>query len=398
MASILFVIPALAVLAPLIARGLSRWVRIPIVVFELLLGIVVGPSLLGWAEPSEFTSTLADLGLAMLFFLAGNEIQVQALRGRGGRRAASGWLISLLVGFGIGWIVAPGETAVIIAIALSSTALGTIMPILRDAGEMHTPFGASSSAVGAIGEFGPLLAISIFLGTRDLGLATAVVALFIVIAAIAIWLSIRLPQGAMHRFVSSTLHSSGQFGVRVVFMILTALLALSIFLGLDMLLGAFVAGVVWRLMMRDADETDQQAVESKLEGIAFGFLVPVFFVFTGVTFDLHSLLADPVLFAFVPAVLVVLLLVRGIPSTLAAPPGASWRDRTAVGLLGATGLPIIVAVTAIGVEEGILASAAQAVLVGAGMLSVLILPLTAMAVRNRAAAASALRSAVKEDA
>ena len=181
-------------------------------------------------------------------------------------------------------------------------------------------------------------------------------------------------------------------------MILTALLALSIFLGLDMLLGAFVAGVVWRLMMRDADETDQQAVESKLEGIAFGFLVPVFFVFTGVTFDLHSLLADPVLFAFVPAVLVVLLLVRGIPSTLAAPPGASWRDRTAVGLLGATVLPIIVAVTAIGVEEGILASAAQAVLVGAGMLSVLILPLTAMAVRNRAAAASALRSAVKEDA
>ena len=195
MASILFVIPALAVLAPLIARGLSRWVRIPIVVFELLLGIVVGPSLLGWAEPSEFTSTLADLGLAMLFFLAGNEIQVQALRGRGGRRAASGWLISLLVGFGIGWIVAPGETAVIIAIALSSTALGTIMPILRDAGEMHTPFGASISAIGAIGEFGPLLAISIFLGTRDLGLATAVVALFIVIAAIAIWLSIRLPPG-----------------------------------------------------------------------------------------------------------------------------------------------------------------------------------------------------------
>lgn len=396
MASILFVIPVLAVLAPLMARGLARWVRVPIVVFELMLGIVAGPSVLGWAEPSEFTATLADLGLAMLFFLAGNELQVQVLRGRGGRRAAYGWLISMLIGLGIGWLVAPGETAVIIAIALSSTALGTILPILRDAGDLRTPFGAAASAVGAVGEFAPLLAISIFLGTRDLGPATAVVALFIAVAGAAIWLSIKLPQGAMHRFVSATLHNSGQFAIRVVFMILTALLALSIFLGLDMLLGAFVAGIVWRLIMRDADTADQQAVESKLEGIAFGFLVPFFFVYTGVTFDLASLLADPVLFAFVPGVLVLLIVVRGLPSMLSAPKGAGWRDRAAVGLLGATALPIIVAVTAIGVEEGYLATSAQAVLVGAGMLSVLILPLAAMALRGRSAAASTARISAGE--
>jgi Kef-type K+ transport system membrane component KefB len=378
----LLIIPLLAVLAPLLARSLSRWVRIPIVVFELVLGIVAGPSLLGWAVPSDFIAALAEFGLAMLFFVAGSEIEFTAFRGRTGRSAVLGWLLSLAAGVGLTWLFAPGEVAIVVGIALCSTALGTLLPILRDAKELRTPFGQAVGAIGAVGEFGPLIAISIFLGASDPGVETLVLILFAFVAGLAIWLAFRMPRGAMHRVVNSTLHTSGQFAIRVVFLILSALVALSIVLDLDLLLGAFAAGIVWRLLMRDADEHSREAVESKVEAVAFGFLVPVFFVYTGITFDLAALLAEPVLLLVVPVVLVLLFVVRGLPSMLAAPAGSSRRDRLSIAFLGATGLPIIVAVTAIGVDEGVLRTADAAVLVGAGMLSVLLFPLVAMSLRG----------------
>ena len=388
----LLVIPLLAVLAPLLTRGLGRWIRIPVVVFELLLGILVGPALLGWAAPSEFVEALSEYGLAMLFFVAGTEIQFGSFRGRLGRRASLGWLISLAAGIAAGFLLAPGEAAIVIGVALCSTALGTLLPILRDAGELPTPFGQAVAAIGAVGEFGPLIAISIFLGGREPGVSTVVLALFAVLAGLAIWLAFKMPRGAMHAFVSSTLHTSGQFAIRVVFLILAALVSLSIVLDLDMLLGAFTAGIVWRLVMRDATEADREAVESKIEGVAFGFLVPVFFIYTGVTFDLQALLEQPLLFLLLPVGLVALLNVRGLPSMLAAPVGSTRRERLSIALLGATALPIIVAVTAIGVDEGILTTTHQAVLIATGMLSVLLFPLIGMALRgDKVKAGSALQ-------
>ncbi|MFK4835186.1 cation:proton antiporter [Microbacterium sp. ZW T2_14] len=388
----LLVIPLLAVLAPLLTRGLGRWIRIPVVVFELLLGILVGPALLGWAAPSEFIQALSEYGLAMLFFVAGTEIQFGSFRGRLGRRASLGWLISLAAGIAAGFLLAPGEAAIVIGVALCSTALGTLLPILRDAGELPTPFGQAVAAIGAVGEFGPLIAISIFLGGREPGVSTVVLALFALLAGLAIWLAFKMPRGAMHAFVSSTLHTSGQFAIRVVFLILAALVSLSIVLDLDMLLGAFTAGIVWRLVMRDATEADREAVESKIEGVAFGFLVPVFFIYTGVTFDLQALLEQPQLFLLLPVGLVALLIVRGLPSMLAAPVGSTRRERLSIALLGATALPIIVAVTAIGVDEGILTTTHQAVLIATGMLSVLLFPLIGMALRgDKVKAGSALQ-------
>jgi len=380
--STLLLIPLLAVLAPLLARGLGHWVRVPVVVFELVLGILIGPAVLGWTGPSAFVDLLADFGLAMLFFVAGTEIEFGSFRGRLGRRASLGWIISLAAGIAAGWLLAPGEAAIVIGVALCSTALGTLLPILRDAGELPTPFGKAVAAIGAVGEFGPLIAISIFLGGREPGLSTIVLALFAVFAGLAIWLAFRVPRGAMHAFVNSTLHTSGQFAIRVVFVILAGLVALSVVLDLDMLLGAFTAGIIWRLLMRDASEHDRHAVESKIEGVAFGFLVPIFFIYTGVTFDLQGLLEDPVLFWLVPLVLVALFVVRGLPSTLAAPEGSSRRERLSVALLGATGLPIIVAVTQIGVDEKIIETTQQTVLVAGGMLSVLLFPLVGMALRG----------------
>ena len=379
----------LAVAAPIFARALGRWVRVPIVVFELILGILVGPAVLGWAHEEAFIDVLSQFGLAMLFFVAGSEIEFGAFQGRTGRRAVGGWFVSLAAGVLAGWLIAPGEEAIVIGVALCSTALGTLLPILRDEGEMHTPFGRSVSAIGAVGEFGPLIAISLFLGGRDPGIATIVLLAFVALVGAAIWWAFRVPQGAIHRAVNVSLHTSGQFAIRVVFFSLAVLVAVSMVLDLDMLLGAFAAGVVWKLIMRDAERADREAVESKVEAIAFGFLVPIFFIYTGITFDLEALLADPILLLALPLLLVVLLVIRGLPAMWAAPEGASRRDRIAVAFFGATGLPIIVAVTAIGVDEQIITSGTASVLVGAGMLSVLLFPLIGSLIRREPVTAGA---------
>ncbi|MGH3703443.1 MAG: cation:proton antiporter [Agromyces sp.] len=376
-------VPAIAVAAPLLVRAIGRWAAIPLVVFEIVLGLLLGPAVLGWVVPDEFMTLLADFGLAMLFFLAGNEIDFRAIRGRPLSRAAIGWIISLAAGLGIATLLAADlPAAAFIGIALTSTALGTIMPVLRDSGDLGTPFGIAVIALGAIGEFGPLLAISLFLSGRSPLIATVVLLGFVVIAGIAIWLAAKGVGKRMHRVITATLHTSGQFAVRLVIFVLLALVALSIVLDLDMLLGAFTAGVLYRLLLSGAPERDVEIVETKLEAVGYGFLVPVFFINTGVAFDLESLFGDVRTTVLLPVFLVLLLVVRGLPSLLAAPKGSSRRDLVATALFGATGLPIIVAVTAIGVDNGDLPSGTAAALVGAGMLSVLLFPLIALAIRK----------------
>jgi len=384
----LLLIPALAVLAPILSRAVSRWVRVPIAVFELALGILIGPAVLGLVAPDPVIEVFAQFGLAMLFFMAGSEIDFRSLSGRTGRRAVLGWVIGVGVALAAAWMLVPGEAAIVIAIALTTTALGTLLPILRDAGELGTPFGRAISAVGAVGEFAPLVAISVFLGGRDPGVSTIVLGAFVLIGAVAIVLAMRVPHGRLHRFVAATLHTSGQLAIRVVLLILAALVVLSLVLDLDILLGALVAGIVWRLIMRNAPEEDRAAVESKVEGLAFGFLVPIFFIMTGVAFDLQGLLDQPALLLLVPVVLLAMLIVRGLPAMLAAPVRASARERWSVALLGATGLPIIVAVTAIGTDEGFISTSFASVLVAGGMLSVLLLPLIGMTLRGERTPAS----------
>ncbi|WP_173924237.1 cation:proton antiporter [Agromyces sp. Marseille-P2726] len=380
----LVLIPAIAVAAPLLVKAVGRWFATPLVVFEILLGLVLGPAVLGWVVPDEFAAFLSEFGLAMLFFLAGNEVDFRTVRGRPIRRAAIGWTISLVAGFGIAALVSPHLIeAAFVAVCLTSTALGTIMPILRDTGDLRTPFGISVLALGAIGEFAPLLAISLFLSGRSPLVSALVLTGFAAVAGLAIWLASRGAGHYAHRLISATLHTSGQFGVRLLVLVLAALVALSLVLELDLLLGAFTAGVLARLIMSGAPDDDVEILEGKIEGLGYGFFVPIFFIYTGVTFDLESLVEHPATVAIVPAFLLLLLVVRGIPSMLAAPPRSSRRDRVAIGLFGATGLPIIVAVTAIGVEHGDLSPGTAAALVGAGMLSVLIFPLVALAVRDR---------------
>ncbi len=382
----LVVIALLAVAAPLAVRLLDRIIKVPLVVFEIILGILLGPSLLGWVQSVEFTDTLAEFGLAMLFFVAGNEIDFGLIRGRPAARAGIGWIISLAAGVGAGLLLGPSlEAAVIIGVALCSTALGTLLPILRDAGESKTPLGIAVTALGAVGEFGPLVAISLFFSGKELGPATVVLLGFVVLTGLAVFLAARSRHEFLHSQVTRTLHTSSQFAVRSVMLILTVLVVLSITLGLDMLLGAFAAGILWKVVIARAPEQDRRVIEAKVDAIAFGFLVPIFFIDTGIDFDLGAHVSSPLTLALVPLFLVLLLVVRGLPSLLAAPRGYSFAEKRAVALFGATGLPIIVAVTGIGQDTGIISSGIASALVGAGMLSVLLFPMLALRQRGRTA-------------
>jgi Kef-type K+ transport system membrane component KefB len=381
---VLVMLPLIAVLAPVLASVIGRVVRIPLVVFEIVLGMLCGPALLGWVTPNETTDRLSDLGLCMLFFLAGNEIDFGKIRGRPLNRSILGWLFAMALGVGVALLLAPVPSAAIfIGVALTSTALGTLMPILRDAGELRTPFGTAVIAMGAVGEFGPLIAISVFLSGRDPGIETIVVLVFVVITGVAIYLAGRGPYPRLHSLITTTLHTSGQFAIRLVVFLLLVLVALSVLLDLDMLIGAFAAGVIAKMLLSGAEPHDLEVVEGKLEAVGFGLLVPIFFISTGLNFDLDALLSDPTTLLMLPVFLVLLLIVRG-SSTLFTSRDLTPPDKRAVLLLGATGLPIIVAVTDIGVDDGALPPGTAAALVGAGMLSVLLFPLIGLAMHRRA--------------
>ncbi|MES1212001.1 MAG: cation:proton antiporter [Leifsonia sp.] len=375
---------AAAAVAPLLSAVLGRLVRVPVVVFEIVLGIVLGPSLLGWIQPTTVTSFLSDIGLAMLFFLAGNELDLSRLGSRTIARSGIGWGISLAAGILVSLLLfRSSAAAVLVGIAVTTTALGAILPVLRDAGELSSPLGKAATAVGAVGEFGPLVAVSLFLSGHSPAIESIVLIAFVVVSLLAIWLATRAPLTPLHRLVTATLHTSGQFAVRLVILILAAMACLSLAVGLDMLLGAFAAGVLSRVLLNAAPSEAREQVESKLEAVGFGFLVPFFFISTGVGFSVSALVTAPGALLLIPVFLVMFLLLRGTPTLLVAPRGTSWRDRTALIFLGATGLPIVVAISRIGVRTHEIGPGTGAALIAAGMLSVLIFPLIALAIARR---------------
>ncbi|MEU0596968.1 cation:proton antiporter [Streptomyces sp. NPDC006393] len=379
----LVLITAAAVLAPVLAEAAARRIRVPLVIFEIALGIVIGPAVLGWARPDHVIDALSDLGLAMLIFLAGYEIEFAAVRGSTLRRSLGAWLVSLVVGIGLGFLVGGGETypAFVIGTALTSTALGTVLPILRDSGDLRSRFGTVMSAFGAVGEFGPVVAMALLLSGRKPGVSTALLVVFAVITAGAVLWALRPRRPWFSRLIDTTLHSSGQFAVRFVVLLLAGMLALAQAFGLDILLGAFAAGVLTRLVLHGASPAHSAEVFGKVEALGFGFLVPLFYVVTGIEFDLRALLHDGRALVLVPVFLLLFLLVRGGPVYLLAPRDLGARDRTALTLFASTCLPLVVAITTIGVDQKVLGRDQAAALVGAAMISVLVLPLPAMRLR-----------------
>jgi Kef-type K+ transport system membrane component KefB len=381
--SLAFIIGA-AVLAP-IALGLLPRVRLPEVVVLLALGMVIGPHGLDWAHAGPEVSFVSQLGLGMLFLMAGIEVDPQVLRSPDGTRALAAWLISLAVG--VVWVLLLSHVVTIharvaVAIAMTSTALGTLLPMLRDTGLQRQRIGRLVLVNGAVGEFGPIVAMSIFLTQGSAWGGLSALAAFGVVAAGLGFLLVRHSPRAV-RVVAAIRRgadTTAQAPIRVALLLLLAMLATSVALGLDVILGAFVAGAIIRMLLPPEPEW----IMSRLDGIGYGFLIPVFFVVSGMGIDAEVLLhkLGTVIFMFVS-----ILLVRGGP-VFALFGHLGGRERLQLGLFSATGLPILVAVTTVAVQAGQMTLQGQSIVVAAGMLTVLALPVLAVTLHRDVAEAT----------
>ena len=382
----LLIVVAVAFVSPFLL-GLFPKLRLPSVVFEIVAGIIIGPSVLGWVEVDQTIEVLSLVGLAYLLFLAGLEIDFSRLRGRLLKLAAIGWALS----FGIGIVVslllnAAGlvETPLLVAIILCATSLGVIIPVLKDVGELTTKFGQLVLAAASIADFGAVILLSFFFsGEGGPGSTAVLLGIFVGLLTVT-FLVVRTAERSKH--VEEDLlrlqDSSAQIRVRAAMVLMIVFVALAEGLGLEVILGSFAAGALLSLLDPDKRMTHPE-FRTKLEAMGFGLFIPVFFVTAGIRFDLQALLDDPSNLVMVPIFLVALLAVRGLPAVIYRG-FVGGRRATIAGVLQATSLPFIVAATAIGMDLGLIDAAESSALIAAGLLSVLIFPVTGLGLLRRA--------------
>jgi Kef-type K+ transport system membrane component KefB len=377
----LLIMAAVAFVAPL-ALGLVPKLRLPAVVLEIVLGIVIGPSVLNWVQPDLAIRVLALLGLAFLLLLAGLEVDLERLRGRLLRLAASGFGASVVLAVAIGAALqATGQvrSAGFVAIVLLATSLGLVVPVLKDAGLVDSEFGQLVVAGGTLADFGAVILLSLFYSRESTGTGTRVILLGVFVLLLAM-IGVAASRAGRNMRLSNVLlrlqDTTAQIRVRGAVVLLVGFVALAERFGLETILGAFMAGVILRLIDRDAMLTHPH-FRTKLEGIGYGFLIPVFFVNSGITFSGGALFSSTSTILRVPLFLAALVVVRGLPA-LAYRRVATPRRVVAAGLLQATSLPFIVAATQIGMDIGTISQATGAAFVAAGLLSVLVFPLVAV--------------------
>src|SRR5712691_296128 len=380
--SSLAIVAAVAFLAPL-ALGLVPALRLPAVVLEIVLGIVVGPAVLGWVHVDGPVRVMSLLGLAFLLLLAGLEVEFDMLRGRLLRVTATGFVASFGIAVAVGFVLdAAGVTGapLLIAIMLSATSLGVVIPVLKDSGEASTSFGQIVIAAASIADLATIVLLSLFFSEQSSTTGSKLVLLggFALLVA-AIGFAVLRAQRSMR--ISAALvrlqDTTAQIRVRGAFVLLAAFVVLADKFGLEAILGAFIAGAVLKLVDTDQAMTHPQ-FHRKLEAAGFGVFVPFFFVVSGVKFNLHALFASGSTLARVPIFLVALLAARGLPAVLYRR-DAGARKSVAAGLLQATSLGFFVVAGQIGMNLGLISQATGAALIAAGLLSVLILPAAALA-------------------
>jgi Kef-type K+ transport system membrane component KefB len=387
----LLAVLAIAFLAPLLL-GLVPWLRLPSVVVELIAGIVVGPSVLGWVEVDDAIRVLATIGLAFLLFLAGLEIEFERLRGERLRLVGVAFVASFAIAVAAGLVldaIGQVDAPLLVAIILVATSLGVVVPVLKDAGRLSSDLGQLVIAAASVADFGAVILLSLFYSRESTGIGAKLILLggFALVAAAVVLAAVRLERSMRLGEVLLRLQdTTAQIRVRGAVVLLVAFAALAQRFGLEVILGAFMAGAVLTLVDRDRAMT-HPAFRTKLEAAGFGIFVPVFFVTSGLQFDAGALFGSVSTVARVPLFLVALLLVRGLPALLyrrVIAPG----DIVVAGLLQATSLPFIVAASMIGMELGQLDQATGAALIAAGLLSVLAFPLLALTLLRRSEAST----------
>jgi Kef-type K+ transport system membrane component KefB len=394
-------IVALAALAAALALGLFPRIRLPAIVFEIVLGILIGPQVLGWVSIDTPIQIMSLLGLAFLLLLAGLEVDYERFRGQPLRLTAIGYAISfglaLLIGFSLhaGGLV---KSPLLIGIALSATSVGIVVPVLKDAGQVDSPFGQLVVAGASIAEIAPIVLLSLFFSGEagGFGVKLLLLGLFVLVVGVAVVgaeQSMRI-SAAFLRLQDTT----AEIRIRGAFLLLVLFVVLAELLGLEAILGAFLAGAIIKLVDRDQTMTHPE-FRQKLEAVGYGVFVPVFFVATGVRFQLHALFASSTSLVRVPIILAALLVARGLPA-LVYRSLATRTQTAAAGLLQATSLSLSIVAGQLGVQLGLIRPATSAALIAAGLVSVLLFPPTALtllrlakAARNREPLSPAARQA-----
>jgi Kef-type K+ transport system membrane component KefB len=374
------IIAGISVLVPVVLGLLPR-LPVPGAVLEVIAGIVVGPSVLNWARIDPPVEVLSTLGLGMLLFLAGLELDVERLRDPLARLAGLGFLLSAGLALGCGFLFRLAGLVtlpVMLAIVLMSTSAGLLLPLLKDAGEGATEYGQLVMTAAAIGEIVPIVLLSLLFSAtaKTVGgqlVSLAVFLVLLVLIGLAVAEVRRLPR--LDRMLDYLSRRSGQLRVRATLTLALGCGVLAYQFGFAAILGAFAAGLLTRIIEISGREENRDFLV-KLEGIGFGFLIPIFFIATGVSFQLKGLLDHPSALAEVPLFLVALLVVRGVPALLYV--RAVGRRRAAAGgLMQATTLTFVIVATAIGQQTGRLSPATAAALVTAGLLSAALFPAAA---------------------
>jgi len=380
-----FAIVAVSAIAAITVATVPKRFAPPVVVVELIAGILIGPEVLGLAHSDDFVEFFANLGLGMLFFFAGYEIDFERIKGRPMELGAFGWLLSVVLAYGLGGLLATAGIVVSFLYtgsAMATTAIGTLIPILRDNGELKTRFGTYLLAAGGAGEFGPILLVTLVLSTTNPFREGAILLLFVALALALALVSVRYAWRGWPA-LERTFEASSQLAVRVTVVLVFGLVLLAGKLGLDILLGGFVAGMIVRAALKGHELS---IFESKLTAVGFGFFVPFFFITSGIEFDLDAL-------GSVGAVAKLLMffglfvVVRGTPALLLYRGVLQARQRAALAFYCATELPLVVAITTIAIDDGDMKTSTAAGLVGAAMLSTLIFPFIGAALQKRAVAA-----------
>src|SRR6516225_4814360 len=391
----LLIVVAVGFAAPLVLGFFPR-LRLPAIVLEIVLGIVIGPSGLGWVQPDLPVSILALIGLAFLLFLSGLEIDVERLRGRILKLTALGFAVS----FGIAIVVAQGlraggfvKSPLFVAIVLVATSLGVIVPVLKDSGNISSSFGQLVIAAASIADFGAIILLSLFFSGTGSTSTTGTLILLGIFGLVVVLVGFTIAGVERSMSLSHVLQSlqdtTAQIRVRAAFVLLIGFTALAEKVGLETILGAFAAGALLSLIDRDEEMTHPN-FRLKLEAVGFGVFIPIFFVTSGLRFDLSALFASASTVARVPLFLFAIYLARGLPALVYV--RLLGRSRSVIaGVLQSTSLPFIVAATQIGLELRVVSRASAAGLVAAGLLSVIISPALGLSLLRRAQPEAARR-------
>ncbi len=327
---------------------------VPGVVLEIVLGAIIGPQLLGIVHPAVTLNFLANFGLGMLFLMAGFEMDPSVLRGRPLGNALTGWAVTAIVAIAASMLLffaGVAEAPILTALAVSTTTIGALLPMLRDAGLLGPPYGPMVLAAGAIGEAAPVIALSLVLARDRAPLQALIMLAFGAGAAGAVVLAARASGGHFAAIVARTMGTSGQLPMRLAICLLILLVVLSERLQIDLVLGAFVAGAVIRAALQ---YHHHEAFAARLDGLGSAFLVPIFFVTSGIRLDLAALFSDPVALMMVPVYALLMLVARGLPALLLYRADLSRSQRIALALHSGTQLSLVVAITGIAVHRGLM--------------------------------------------